>query len=119
MKNFKNWYYLVIPLTKVAHANFCNIYFKHPYQCSDKFSDFWRHNYFSKNDGSYIYKLDDFTHEETYMKRKPIAFFEYLGYVDNVFLFGDAPRKWKKRFIEMQWLMEVALKEDMHVVFGE
>lgn len=56
----------------------------------------------------YVYKLDDMSREETYMKSKFVAFFEDLGYIDNVVPSGETPRKQKKWFIETHILVEAA-----------
>lgn len=77
---------LISPFTKVAHANTCNIDSKSPYQCSDKFSKFWRESHFLADNGFYVYRLYDLSQEEFYIKRKLVAFLEDLGYVVKVFL---------------------------------
>lgn len=53
------------------------------------------------------------------MKMKLVAFFEDLGFVDNVSSSGMVPKKQKKWFIETWLLVEFDTKEDMKTIFGE
>ena len=77
-------YYLVIPFTEVAHPSICEIHFGTPSECSDKFLKFWRQNHFLVKVGTYVYLADDLSQEETYLKRKLVAFWKNLGFVDDI-----------------------------------
>lgn len=77
----------------MAHANICNTTFEPPYQCSEKFSTFFRHSHFIADVGVSVYKLNDLSQKETYMNRKLVAFFEDLDFVNNVASSRVAPRK--------------------------
>lgn len=67
--------------------------------------------------GSYVNILDDLSQEENYMKRKLVAFFEDLGFVDNVSPSREAPRKQNKHFIETRLLGETTIKKGRKVIF--
>lgn len=84
VKNFKDWYYLVNPLTKVALANTCNLDLSFLVNVRTNSPSFWVQNHFLENVESYAYKLDNMSHKETCMNMKLVAFFEDLGYVDSV-----------------------------------
>lgn len=68
VKNFKDWYYLFILFTEVAYASMWNIDFEPPYQILEKLPKFWHLSHFLVDVGSYVYKLDDLSQEENYMK---------------------------------------------------
>lgn len=119
VNNFKDRYYLVNPFGKVSHASLSNIYFELPYQCSDNFSKFWLQSHFLADVECYVYKLNDFSQEETYMKRNLVAFFKNLGLMDIVAPSGAASKKQKNWFIERHLLVKDATKKDRQVIIDE
>lgn len=106
---------MVSPLTEVTHANICNIDFEPPYQCSYKFSRFGFQSHFLVDVGSYVYKLDNFSHEDPHTKRKLVTLFEYLSFVDDMASSRAVPRKQKKSFIKTHLLVETSKKENKYV----
>lgn len=103
----------------MTHANICNIDFKSSYQCWDQLAKFWRHNYFLEDIGPYVYKLNKLSHEETYMNRKLVTLFEYLGFIYSVSPSERMPRKQNKWFIETRLQVEVFRKSYIHDTFDE
>lgn len=95
-KNFKDRYYLVTPLTEVAYTSMCDIQFESPFKCLYRLPKCWCHSHFLGEVGLYLYLIEDLFKKETYMKRKPVAFWESLGFVYGVGPFGALSKKQKK-----------------------
>lgn len=59
-----------------------------------------------------FYNLNYLSHEETYLKRKLVAFINGLGFGDHVSSSKEAPKKEKKMYIETHMLVESFTKEE-------
>lgn len=119
MKNFKERYYLEIPLTEVANSSMYGIQLGLPSKCKDMFSNLWCCSHFFDEVGYCIYLQDDLSHEETYLKRKSLSFWEVLGFVDDVTHFRTGSKKQNKLYIETCFLVEATTREERHVIFGK
>lgn len=68
---------------------------------------------------SYVYKEDDMSWEELYLKKWFLTYFNVLGYVEGVILQDEASRKILKRLIEAYMLMDANTKEERKVIFSK
>lgn len=69
LKHFENWFFLVVPLHKEARATMCTIWNSMGDRRTDLFHKYWNKGHFLKGNGSYVYKEDDLSHEEFYLKK--------------------------------------------------
>lgn len=74
MNHFKNHLFLATPINKEAHTIICYIDPKSPYQSSNIISKFL------SNFESYIYRKDDSSQEDVFLKKQLVSFFEDLDY---------------------------------------
>lgn len=115
--NFKDWYYLVTYLTKVDHVSMNDIQLGVPSKYMDMFPKFRPHIHFLVEVGSYVYLIDNLSKEETYLKRKLVAFQESLCLDYGVVPYREELKKKKKQYIETFLLLEAATKEETCVIF--
>lgn len=99
VKNFKDHFFLVVPLNREAHSTICTLdpddppsytfFFK--YQTLSHFLIWVR---------MYRYKEEDFSKEELYLKVQLVSFFKELGFVGGVVLSYMASKIRLKRCIQ-------------------
>lgn len=63
---------------------------------------------------SYFYE-----EEEVYLKRKLVAFYNELGYIDDIVPSDVTSRKRLKRFIETRWMVDARTEGERKIIFGK
>lgn len=119
VKHLKNWLFLVTTLNEESHAEIYSIDPGLPYQCSCIFSKFWHQINFLLDLGSYVYRMDNLSQEDVFLKKWLVSFFEDLGYVRGVVPPDAASKKQLQRLTETRLLMNVDSKLSRNVIFGE
>lgn len=68
---------------KIAWYNIFNKFWS-PYKFLDIFSKFLGQSHFLEESGSYVYKMDDLTQEDIFLKRQRVSLYKALGYARGV-----------------------------------
>lgn len=92
-KHCEDHLFLFSPLKEEDYVRVCAIKTEPEYRCTYLFYKFWNQYHFWTGYGSYIYKENDFYHEELYLKKQLITFFKELGYARGVVPQDEALRK--------------------------
>lgn len=60
VKNFKDRYFMVNPLSKVAYVSICDVQFDAPSKCYERFPKFWHQMHFLDRAKTYVHLPNDF-----------------------------------------------------------
>lgn len=55
-----------------------------PYQCSNIFSKFWQQSHLLSKSKSHVYRMNDLSQEDIFLKRQVVSFSDALGYARGV-----------------------------------
>lgn len=119
IKHFQDRFFFVTPLTEIAHANICIIKANLKYKLTDLFFTLWSQCHFLMGNGSYIYKEEDLSQNELYLKKQLVAFSKELGYVKGIVPQDESSRRLSKRLTETRLLIDANTIEERKVIFGK
>lgn len=77
---FEARFFLVSPLHPQTHATVCAIGYKVGGRCTNLFPKYWIEVHFLIGNGLYIYKGDNISQEDLYLKKQMIGFVKDPGY---------------------------------------
>lgn len=93
MKHFQDRFFMAISLTGTAYAKICGIKIGQEYKCTYLFRKFWSQGHFLMGNELYVYREDDLSQEEIYLKKLLVAFSIELGYVWGVIPQGESSKR--------------------------
>lgn len=80
---------------------------------------FLSQGHFLMRNWSYVYKEDDFSQEEFYLKKRLVTLFKELGYVEGIILQDETLRKCSKWLKKAHMLIDSNTNEERRVIFGK
>lgn len=84
LKNFKNRFFLVTPLHLKAHAMVCMVGNDMRGRCTNLFNKYWNNSHLLMRNELYLYKGDELSEENMYLKKWMMGFVKVLGYPRGV-----------------------------------
>lgn len=111
MKDFDDYFYLVIPLIEEEHMKVYCLELGFTPTYSDIFHKYCTQDHYLTRVGLCTYKKGDLSLEELYLKIQHVALYKEFNCV------GGASRNRSKKCIQTYWLVDVTSKEEKRRIF--